>query len=751
MLLPPGAMEKLSFVFADKATVPGFLGLDVQLEVIQHILEVKPDKILLLCDQGALAHHTNYFEPLQQARCASAGETGGVDSSDLPVVVQQCLPEGDACKSWEHLGLLMRWAFDNGATKKSVVVAFGGGALMNLAGLFASILYRGTKLIYVPTTLLAMHDVTTSLKTSICFDGRKNNIGSFYAPLKILIDVGFCRTLPRKELFSGLGELAKNAALFGGRHAEGFIEALSKERVDAEHGGSGAEFQINDKSLVDLVRLGIEAKMHVLLTDAHEKTSGMIFEYGHTVSHAIEKAYGDGVIPHGLGVTYGMLSSSYAAEKLGIMKADDRKKHDELCWTLLKRWPLPEPKPTAEKVMKLAMRDSKRGICSEDEGEIADVLLRGMGDIVRTETQMLSKFPKMLVYKWLYSMGFPAENEKKNTSHYNLVGNEECRSLLNAIKTNTDSDLIGMGFEPLTVGFANHVWAIEKYGQPVVLKRYTELAFLRVEPEAIGVADVAAGEAGIGPHVFFSSAQGLVMQRLEGRTLEEKDMHKGDFMLLEEVAVALANLHRLPVPEACAGEPMLWRTVDKMLEVAGRKPELWPTQLPSLEVVKAKIAATRKAFECHSPKITMCHGDFKPSNVIKKSEGVKIIDFELAGPNYRGFDLMKVFRTAEGSSKTCMAKFLEVYSEKMREPSEGSFRPPARVRTDEVHSSDLACSEDDVASLLAECQYFEPLTWLEAAVFFLALPQFKPLGVARWNDLAVDRWNKFEATKEVLF
>ena len=41
----------------------------------------------------------------------------------------------------------------------SQVVAFGGGALLNVTGLFASMLYRGSKVIYVPTTLLAMHDV----------------------------------------------------------------------------------------------------------------------------------------------------------------------------------------------------------------------------------------------------------------------------------------------------------------------------------------------------------------------------------------------------------------------------------------------------------------------------------------------------------------------------------------------------------------------------------------------------------------
>mmetsp|Transcript_66920 Transcript_66920/g.118864 ORF Transcript_66920/g.118864 Transcript_66920/m.118864 type:complete len:626 (-) Transcript_66920:641-2518(-) len=471
-------MESLSFVFADRATVPGWLGMDVQFEVIRHILEVKPDKIMLLCDQGAWNHHASYFEPLQGGVRASSGETGGAnDPEDMPEVVKHMLPEGDACKSWDNLSALMRWAFDSGATKKSIVVAFGGGALLNVAGLFASILYRGTKLIYVPTTLLAMHDVVTSLKTSICYDGRKNNIGSFYAPLKILVDVAFCRTLPRKELFSGLGELAKNAALLGGKHAEGFVEALSKDSVDAEHGGSGSEFVMSDATLLKLVRLGIEAKMSILLLDAHEKTSGMIFEYGHTVSHAIEKAYGDGVIPHGLGVTYGMLSSSYAAEKQGIMCAEERKKHDALCWLLLKRWPLPEPRPSAEKVMSLAMRDSKRGICAESEDEIADVLLYKMGDIVPTKTQMLSKFPSNLIFKWLYSMGFPAESGVKTTSQHKVVTNDECKALIDTIRTTSDSDLIGMGFEPLTVGFANFVWAIEKYCQPMVLKRYTELAF----------------------------------------------------------------------------------------------------------------------------------------------------------------------------------------------------------------------------------------------------------------------------------
>merc|ERR1712070_69363 len=142
----------------------------------------------------------------------------------------------------------------------------------------------------------------------------------------------------------------------------------------------------------------------------YEKTSGMIFEYGHTVSHAIEKAYGDGTIPHGLGVVYGMLSSSYVAEKTGVTTKEAQEEHDELCHLLLKKWPLPEPKPSVELVMSLAMKDSKRGITAEEDDEISDVLLHRMGDVVPTKTQMLSKFPCHLVAEWLELMGFPSEH-----------------------------------------------------------------------------------------------------------------------------------------------------------------------------------------------------------------------------------------------------------------------------------------------------------------------------------------------------
>lgn len=755
-------MESLTFAFSDRASVPVFIGRDVQMEVLEHLLELQADKILLVTEQVVDEMHGTFFDPFLDS-CKVSGDTGAPGSSGigvglahpLPVVEKKVLPSGDSSKSWEHLTDLMRWNFSVCATKKTVVVAFGGGALLNVAGLFASIAFRGMKLVYLPTTLLAMHDVVTSLKTSICFDGRKNNIGSFYAPTKILIDVAFCRTLPKSELMSGLGELAKNAALFGGAHAEGFVAALSKESIDNHNAGSGEEFSLDDGTILALVRLGIMAKMDVLLGDAYEKQSGMIFEYGHTVSHALEKAYGDVVIPHGLGVTYGMLSSSFAAEKLGIMSPEARREHDALCQLLTCRWPLPEPKPCAGEVMALAMRDSKRGITSEAEDEISDVLLRRIGDIVPVASpSMLSKFPCALVREWLLTMGFPDSQSVKTPVRDSAVRgfleagecfkgggsgesggwsspmHQECEELLAKMLHSSDQELTSAGIELLEAGFANRVCATELQGRAVVSKRYTDLVFLRIEREAIGVVDVHAGRHCLGPHVIFSGTSGLVEERLPGRTLGEADMHKGDRPMLACVAKALSAFHRLPVPSECEGEPMLWRTIDKMLLVVEERPELMPEGVPDIRAVREEVAKARSALESHCPSVVLGHGDCKPSNVILTKEEpcqATLIDFELGGPNYRGFDLFKIFRTGLPFSHSSMEHFVRVYAE----------------------DSDVCTGE--VPALLAEIHLFEPLTWLEAAIFFLTLPQFKPQETERWHALAVDRWAKYTSTRSKLF
>lgn len=298
--------------------------------------------------------------------------------------------------------------------------------------------------------------------------------------------------------------------------------------------------------------------------------------------------------------------------------------------------------------------------------------------------------------------------------------------IIASIGGKSSQELEAMGFEPLSVGFANVVSGWNDSGRQRIVKRYTDLILLRISPEAIGAIDVYAGETGAGPRVLHSTQQGLVEERLPGDTLREVDMHKGDTALLDQVAKAVAGFHESPVPALVQGEPMLWRTVDKMLEVVEASPHLIPPGMLCLSDLRAEVSDARSLLEHRHPKLVLGHGDLKPSNVVFYDGVATLIDFELGGPNYRGFDLMKLFRTDAAMSEASMEHFFRSYVREVQ----GCKETPAEVA--------------------AEARAFLPLTWLEAAVFFLTLPQFKPDETARWNTLAVDRWGKYMETKHLL-
>lgn len=302
-------------------------------------------------------------------------------------------PEGEACKTLTVLGEVAEAFLDGGATKRSLVIAFGGGATMNLAGLAAALLYRGLSLCYVPTTLMAQNDVVPSMKTAINLSGRKNNLGTFHTATLNVVDTRYLHTLPAAELRSGMGELVKNALILGGDDftiAERMLDAYAEGRLD-------------DAVLTEIVAAGIRAKLPALARDAREATAGMIFEYGHTVGHALEVCYPQGALPHGLAICWGMRCCSYVSTRLGLMDAEEAARHDTLITRLLPE-PLPSPLPAIDDVMFRVMRDGKRGRAHEAATECSCVLLSSIGEPVVTSS-MLTAFPASLVEDWLRTQG----------------------------------------------------------------------------------------------------------------------------------------------------------------------------------------------------------------------------------------------------------------------------------------------------------------------------------------------------------
>ena len=72
-------------------------------------------------------------------------------------------PPGEAMKTVSVLAEHLDEAIAAGASRRSVVVAFGGGVPGNLAGMVAATLYRGVRLVHVPSTTIAATDTSARI------------------------------------------------------------------------------------------------------------------------------------------------------------------------------------------------------------------------------------------------------------------------------------------------------------------------------------------------------------------------------------------------------------------------------------------------------------------------------------------------------------------------------------------------------------------------------------------------------------
>ena len=93
--------------------------------------------------------------------------------------------------------------------RKSTFIALGGGVVGDMTGFAAAVFQRGVKFVQIPTTLMAMVDSAVGGKTAVNHPLGKNMIGSFYQPDAVIIDTSTLKTLPDRELRSGIAEVVK--------------------------------------------------------------------------------------------------------------------------------------------------------------------------------------------------------------------------------------------------------------------------------------------------------------------------------------------------------------------------------------------------------------------------------------------------------------------------------------------------------------------------------------------------------------
>ena len=99
------------------------------------------------------------------------------------------LPDGEAYKNLETLQRIYDFLMEKKANRGTVMVAFGGGVIGDMAGFAAATFMRGIKMIQVPTTLLAQVDSSVGGKTAVNHPLGKNTIGAFKQPNHVSIDL----------------------------------------------------------------------------------------------------------------------------------------------------------------------------------------------------------------------------------------------------------------------------------------------------------------------------------------------------------------------------------------------------------------------------------------------------------------------------------------------------------------------------------------------------------------------------------
>jgi len=210
------------------------------------------------------------------------------------------IPDGEEAKTLNTIESLCRSFTRWGLTRNDCIVGIGGGVVTDVAGFAAATYHRGTPVIHIPTSLLGQIDASIGGKTGVNLPEGKNLVGAFWQPTAVLCDTSVLDTLPKREMLSGYGEMAKYHFL-----------------------GSG---NLDDLNLEEKIARCVEIKAQVVASDEREAGTRAILNYGHTLGHALETTENYD-LRHGEAIAIGLVFAAELAHRLGRIDQDRVEEH----------------------------------------------------------------------------------------------------------------------------------------------------------------------------------------------------------------------------------------------------------------------------------------------------------------------------------------------------------------------------------------------------------------------------------------
>lgn len=276
----------------------------VLVETVSRLEPAKRHRLLVFVDAGVADANPSLLQDIKQYV--------HFYSDHLELVVEPLLlPGGEAIKSNQRYLEQMRQAVaDYHIDRHSYVIAIGGGALLDAAGLVAATSHRGIRHIRIPTTVLAQNDSGVGVKNGVNLFGQKNYLGTFAPPFAVLNDYGFIRSLPPRDKVAGMAEAVKVALI----RDKTFYLWLENN--------AAALSVFNDDAMRYMIKRCAELHMNQIARggDPFETGSARPLDFGHWAAHKIE-TLSDHQLRHGEAVAIGLAIDTKYSVLVGLLES----------------------------------------------------------------------------------------------------------------------------------------------------------------------------------------------------------------------------------------------------------------------------------------------------------------------------------------------------------------------------------------------------------------------------------------------
>ncbi|BCE01009.1 3-dehydroquinate synthase [Marinicellulosiphila megalodicopiae] len=221
------------------------------------------------------------------------------------------LPDGEQYKTLDTVNLIFTHLLEKKHSRKTTLIALGGGVIGDMTGFAAASFQRGVDFIQIPTTVLSQVDSSVGGKTGVNHKLGKNMIGAFKQPKAVFADTNTLKTLPNRELSAGIAEVVKYGLITDYL----FFEWLEKNILEL--------YSLDERAVQYAIKQSCLVKADIVNQDEMESGVRALLNLGHTFGHAIETSLGYGKYLHGEAVAIGTVMASYLSVLEGNISFED--------------------------------------------------------------------------------------------------------------------------------------------------------------------------------------------------------------------------------------------------------------------------------------------------------------------------------------------------------------------------------------------------------------------------------------------